>query len=394
MKKSTFFAGLLMVSALLIGCTSDHSPETSTTKLWPAATVNKNSLTGVETEKWGYIDEKGGFQIQSSYQDAYDFSCGYALVRISDNSIFFIDTKNNMQSAPSFESVGTYFYYDHVRYMTSSGLWGLLDKNFEIVIQPAYYALGNMSDVGLIAAKQSADSKYGFLDKNGEQVIPAQFDGAYTFDGGYAVVMMGSSYGVIDKSGSFTINLQDKPLMNLGGGIIGFADPNSEKYGMMDAKGNIISQAIYDDWDTYGFTDNNLMAVAIDDKWGYIDKSGKQVISLQFDDAIGFIDGKAWIRRAEGANYETIDENGKTLLTLGKDEYPDAWHLGLCYVGKYNTTTYKYENKYINEKGATVYTWSVDGYNRYLAPKANKNNKLDKDALMASTKYGYRGVKF
>ena len=73
MKKSILFAGLLMVSALFIGCNNDHSPETSSTKLWPAAMVSKDAQ-GIPTSKWGYIDAKGNFAIPASYMEAYDFS--------------------------------------------------------------------------------------------------------------------------------------------------------------------------------------------------------------------------------------------------------------------------------------------------------------------------------
>ena len=374
MKKSFLFAGLLMVSAMFIGCNNDHSPETSTTKLWPAATVSKDA-EGYQKESWGYIDEKGNFAIPASYQDAYSFSCGYALVRVSEKSIYFIDEKNNIQNAPDFQRVGTYFYYDYVRYMTSSELWGMLNKNFEIAIQPAYVALGNMSDNGMVAYRQSYDGKVGYLDKNGDVKIAAMYDAGDTFDGGYAVVWMGDNNGVINADGEFTIGLQSsKWLSNLGGERIGFKDATSGKFGMMDAKGNIIVQAIYDGGDGIGFTDGDLMAVYSNDKAGYMDKNGKMKIAQQFYEAGPFCDGKAWIWRTETSNAEVIDENGKSLLTLGKGEVPlGLWRKGLCLVYKSDENGYEY--KYINEKGAIVYSWKLTGVN--YAPAKKANGKVD-----------------
>ena len=399
MKKSILFAGLLMVSAMFIGCNNDHSPETSTTKLWPAATISKDAA-GIEKATWGYIDEKGQFAIQPAYTEANDFSCGYALVRV-DTKAYFIDTKNNIQNMPESEWMGTYFYFDHVRYMPST-LWGMLNNKFETVLQPAYYRLGEMSGDGLVAYKQNKDGKYGYINKSGDVKINPMYDEADAFDAGYAVVMMGNSFGVINKSGEFTISLRETAMSNLGGERIGFYDKDNKKGGMMDAKGNIIVQAIYDAWNGIGFTDGDLMAVKSGDKWGFLDKNGKLKIATQYNYAMPFADDKAWVQRAEGSNWETIDVNGKTLITLGKNEMPNgAWRQGLCLVNKFNEEDYSEEYRYINEKGNTVYSWKVSGANNknynggdddeYYAPKkAAKRGMPDVNRMMKATKWGYR----
>ena len=397
MKKSILFAGLLMVSALFIGCNNDHSPETSTTKLWPAAQISKDAA-GIEKATWGYIDEKGQFAIQPAYTEANEFSCGFALVRV-DSKAYFIDTKNNIQNMPDFEWVGTYFYFDYVRYEPTT-LWGLMNNKFEIAIQPAYYDLGDMSSDGLVTFKQTADGKYGYLDKKGDVKIAAMYDGAHAFDAGYAVVNMGKSYGVINKSGEFTISLRENYLANIGGERIGFYDKDNKKYGMMDAKGNIIVQAIYDGFNGIGFTDGDLMTVQSGDKWGYIDRNGKMKLAAQYYYALPFVEDKAWVLRAKDSSWETIDANGKTLITLGKNESPEGvWRQGLCLVVKENEEDYSEEYRYINEKGNIVYSWKVSGKNyysggdddEYYAPKkAAKKDLPDVKKMMKATKWGYR----
>lgn len=383
-----------MVSAMFIGCNNDHSPETSTTKLWPAAMISKDAA-GIEKATWGYIDEKGQFAIQPAYTEAYEFSCGYALVRV-DTKAYFIDTKNNIQNMPESERMGTFFYFDHVRYRPST-LWGMLNNKFETVLQPAYYLLGNMSGDGLVAYQQNEDGKCGYLNKSGDVKINPMYDDVSTFDAGYAVVRMGNSYGVINKSGEFTISLRETLMDNLGGERIGFYDKDNDKFGMMDAKGKILVQAIYDNWDGIGFTDGDLIAVKTGDKWGFMDKNGKLKIATQYYDARPFTDDKAWVQRAEGSNCETIDVNGKTLITLGKNEYPGGvWRQGLCLVVKENVEDYSVEYRYINEKGNTVYSWKYSGanYNYYggdYAPKkAAKKGMPDVNKMMKATKWGYR----
>ncbi|MBR2266182.1 MAG: hypothetical protein IJ882_05865, partial [Paludibacteraceae bacterium] len=84
---------------------------------------------------------------------------------------------------------------------------------------------------------------------------------------------------------------------------------------------------------------------------------------------------------------------GKTLFTLEKDQHPvAAFHNGLCLVLKDTQTSREY--KYINEKGAAVYSWNIESSNTYLAPaKAKGANRIDIDQYMAGTKWGYRAEK-
>lgn len=50
--------------------------------------------------------------------------------------------------------------------------------------------------------------KWGFVDKDGNMVIPAQFDDARSFNNGYAAVKMGKEWGYILPDGSWAISAQ------------------------------------------------------------------------------------------------------------------------------------------------------------------------------------------
>ena len=93
--------------------------------------------------------------------------------------------------------------------------------------------------------------------KLGEVVIPLQYDAAYNFSAGFAVVRWDNQWGVIDKTGKVVI-----PLLY--------------------------------DW-TGSFTEG-CAPVARDDKWGFIDTTGKVVVPLQYDEAYSFTDGLAAVR--------------------------------------------------------------------------------------------------
>ncbi len=45
-------------------------------------------------------------------------------------------------------------------------------------------------------------NKYGFIDKNGNEIIPPKYDFVTDFHNGVVVVSLNKKYGFIDKSGN------------------------------------------------------------------------------------------------------------------------------------------------------------------------------------------------
>ncbi len=377
MKKSFFFAALMMVAAMFTACNSAGTPMDDTTKLWPAADAKVQNM--------GYINSKGEMAVEAMYEYAYQYSCGYGCVRLSSN-YFFLDKNGKIaQGTPDFsDGCDHYFYYNYLGYMVNDR-WGMVDKNFKTVIQPAYYWLGYMSNEGLVAYKMSREDKYGFLNTKGEIAITAKYDGVGMFQDGVAVVLVGDKYGAIDTKGQFAINAIYDRLESIGEGRIAFYDYNAEKGGMLDTKGNMIIQAIYDG--THGFADNGLAPVHSNGKWGYVDKNGNVKLSIVYEEAAPFYEGYAWIKRTEDSNYELIDTNGSTVLTLGKRETPaGVFHNGLCLVDVKNEGGSE-TSKYIDTKGNMIYSWTVN----YEAPaRVMGEQKMDIAKMFAPTQYGAR----
>jgi hypothetical protein len=56
-------------------------------------------------------------------------------------------------------------------------------------------------DEGLAAVK--LNSKWGFIDKTGREVIPRKYDEAHDFSEGLAAVKQNSKWGFIDNTGKF-----------------------------------------------------------------------------------------------------------------------------------------------------------------------------------------------
>jgi hypothetical protein len=74
--------------------------------------------------------------------------------------------------------------------------WGYIDKQGEIVIPIQYDDAGFFSE-GL--ARVRVNGKYGFIDTKGNMVIPAVYDEAYGFSEGLAQVKINGKWRYIDK---------------------------------------------------------------------------------------------------------------------------------------------------------------------------------------------------
>lgn len=219
-------------------------------------------------EKWGYIDEKGVLVIDCAYREAYDFHDGRAAVR--PNSTFgYIDPDGEMAIEPQFEKAGDFGsdmafvtkddkryiinkigtritslskedgekYQEHYAVLHSSergycffnesrsrvfskffeearnfsdnlaavklnGKWGFIDKNGTEVVSARFIAVGDYANDR--AAMQDETGKWGYIDRTGDIIIPCEYDVAGQFYLNVAVVKKGTVTGIVTKDGTFT----------------------------------------------------------------------------------------------------------------------------------------------------------------------------------------------
>ncbi len=118
---------------------------------------------------WGYIDREGEFVIAPQFDKAHPFSDGLAAVQRTDHVYGYIDARGEF--VPEIEVI--------------SGS------------TPPFTE-------GVAPALDDHD-KVGFVDKQGNWVIPPRFDFAGSFSEGLASVEVDGLYGYIDHSGSFVI---------------------------------------------------------------------------------------------------------------------------------------------------------------------------------------------
>jgi len=239
---------------------------------------------------------------------------------------------------------------------------------------------------GLIPVRKSG--KYGYINKEGNEVISCVYDYAGSFSEDLAVIKKNNKYGVIDKEGNEVIPCAYDTLSNFSEGFAQFTalDRADNWMGYVGRNGNeiiVISDFLF----SRNFSEG-LALVCKDGKYGYIDKNGTEVIPLIYDGAYDFSEGLALV--CKDGKYGYIDKNGTEVIPLiydGAKDFVEGLAL-VCKDGKY---------VYIDKNGTEVIPFIYDsGYDfvdgRGTVKKDGKWGYLDKNGDVQYTLGTYQLV--
>lgn len=167
---------------------------------------------------------------------------------------------------------------------------------------------------------QSTSVKYlfGYIDYDGNMVVPFEYSWATTFEDGYATVCKNDRYFIIDTNNRIVFSLKNGMRFSGGfhEGLCVFKDEN-KKYGYMDTNGNVI---IPKDYQFKGKKDvlfdyandfiNGIAEIRIGQKKSFINKNGEIITDLS----------KHNTRQYKNDNYEIFLENSNSLYGLKNNE--------------------------------------------------------------------------
>lgn len=179
--------------------------------------------------------------------------------------------------------------------VTNSNTCGYIDLKGNIVIPQSFSQVGEFTEDGLAWAGKNMNIEgensytkqfYGYIDTKGETVIPFEYEDAYSFDSGYAVVMKNGKFGMIDTENKQAVSFKYEYIKGQQGGF---------------------------------------MTAKLDGKWGIVDKYDNVVVPFMFEDVSLCIDGAAY-GVSDGKVYRfDISEPVKGLLgDVNNDEKIDV----------------------------------------------------------------------
>jgi hypothetical protein len=172
----------------------------------------------------GFIDRTGKLVIPARFTYAYPFSEGLAAVteaQDGESGWGFIDKGGNWAIPPRFDWASNFQF--GLAAVNRKRDCGYIDKSGTQVLrlqsppppEDCASAWGDFTD-GF--SRWRFGSRYGFIDRAGKTVIPAQYDLTFGFSEGLAAVQIGKRWGFIDSSGKMVIplgNFSDvKPFHN------------------------------------------------------------------------------------------------------------------------------------------------------------------------------------
>lgn len=294
------------------------------------AAVNFQQGVAIGNALWGFIDKKGNVVINPQFMSDYDsppsFLEGLARIKV-DFKYGFIDKAGRMAITPRFDSAG--WFSGGLAVVKIDDKYGYINKIGTLVIKPIYDSAGAFSE-GL--ATVTLNGKSGFIDSAGRLVVKPSLDSIGGFSEGlapYAVKNFSHSdargkpitsapdnkedsserwrYGFVDRTGRPVIPAQfPYTTMNIFGStfkeslaVVQFGLTKSGeifgdgKFGYIDKTGRIVINPKFDFGSSFS---EGLAAIEVNKKHGYIDKAGRMVISPRFDDASDFRDGNARVQ--------------------------------------------------------------------------------------------------
>jgi hypothetical protein len=97
-----------------------------------------------------------------------------------------------------------------------AGRWGYVNRQGQVVIPPRFTDAGDFFH-GL--AKVRVGGYWGYLSASGKIAIPARYDAATDFNQNRAVVTIGEKAGIIDSAGSFVVSSTFDEIRPYAGGM-------------------------------------------------------------------------------------------------------------------------------------------------------------------------------
>lgn len=258
---------------------------------------------------WGYIDTSGREVISCQYMEAEDFSEGYARIRKTFASSNFIDKNGKELLKRSYPYCSNKFseglawigYEDQKRMEWNSEINFMLSLDgegpfysdekimiFYFIDKTGRMALGPYEDVrdfseGLAGIKKGG--KWGFIDKDGNEVIPCNFDQVGNFSEGIVAVgkrngIDSTIWGFIDRNGNEVVPYKYcKQPQDFHHGLT-MVCRGANRYGFVNRYGNEVIPLKYQHCSNKSISEG-LLVLSREDRWRFVDENGQEIYILK-----------------------------------------------------------------------------------------------------------------
>jgi len=276
-----------------------------------------NGLAAVKlgNEQYGYITKEGKIAFNEKFKNAYAFNKeGYAIVT-TDAGQGIIDKKGAYAIRPGFDIQSV--EKNIVIYKTTEGFGVRNLKTNEDIIKPAY---SGIKRTGELLQVTNTGASNGYINMKGEFVIAPQFNTAWDFNNGKAVVSLKEKLVYIDKTGKVLGAVPDSEspyAYRESKTMYAVSDPTGKfGYSKTDFEGMVIPAAFDFATDFEGTIARvNIGAGANEEyygyqggKWGLVNEKGETILAPSFELILPFSNGVAIYNVGGEAVYNLCEE--------------------------------------------------------------------------------------
>ncbi|MFA9389200.1 MAG: WG repeat-containing protein [Prolixibacteraceae bacterium] len=158
-------------------------------------------------KSYGYIDEDGQIAIEFIYDMVWDFANNKAKVLLG-NKLGFIDKKGSEVIPIAYDLISNFI--DGKALARVENTWILIDENGNESAALNYDYIWDADNQGFY--KVFKNDKYGFINKQGKEVIPLKYDYTEDFNNDLAIVSTQNNFGMIDRKGNEIIPIAYKNI--------------------------------------------------------------------------------------------------------------------------------------------------------------------------------------
>lgn len=308
---STIFALLLTLSGCGLFSDKDNNDD------FVALDLDKALMIVSNNELYGLVDLEGNIVVPIQYDDM--FYSGSYYVGVGNYSFTIYNELGEEVISINDVDYGYYNIYfgpedfsplDEdalIPYVASSNLYGYMNYDGEKIIPTQYDLAIPFNEDGL--ALVMIDNQYGFINKDGEVVIDISYYDTQTFSEGLVAMEKNGSWGFMDTEGNIVIGFEYDGVSSFYNGI-SYVNKNG-KAGIIDTEGNYIMDLIYDQIITSENSDGFI--VYKDGYYGYADSNGDILIGFEYSLIYEFTENDVAIASKDGLK-GLIDKSGNTLI--------------------------------------------------------------------------------
>lgn len=286
---------------------------------WVSEMKNGTAIVELD-EKYGLIDKKGKYLITPKYEYLKFESFNDGLAIFKQNGLEGAINKSGKIIIPNeYDYIGE--FYNGYAVAKKNGKVGIIDKKGNTIVPFKYYYLGNVINRFSISFQEDEKTKMGLMDLKEKVLIKPEYDFVYPEKDGlvYLNAIKIDKKGLADKNGNILLPVDYQDVRRLSDGMILLE--KDKKYGFANNKGEIIIPLVYDEAENFS---EGLAPVLKDGKWGFINSKNETVIDFKFVGVMmPFYKGYAPYGKrnfSSGAHYTSdlwglIDRNGNIVIS-------------------------------------------------------------------------------